>query len=52
LNFYLEEDVYLGVETKAWERIYGRREEFYLIHIAESKGENSDWSLATQELRS
>jgi hypothetical protein len=51
LNFYLEEHVYWDEETEAWEWVYGRQEEFHLIHTAESKGENNDWSLATQELR-
>jgi hypothetical protein len=31
MNFYQEEDIYWDDETKDWEWVYGRQEEFHVI---------------------
>lgn len=44
MNFYLEEDVFWNAETKDWEWVWGRQEEFHLIRPVADEG------LVVQEL--
>lgn len=38
MNFYLEEDVYWDDETKDWEWVWARQEEFHLVRPPVSEG--------------
>jgi hypothetical protein len=42
MNFYLEEDVHWDNETKSWEWVWGRQEEFWVIR-SELEKEEGEW---------